>query len=86
MYPRHSLVGLNHQALVDCQQTLLVCMAFDELCRPIEERGEQWRPDTVAMAPQRSITDWLLKSDQLDNSEGEMSGLPYACWCRLLTE
>lgn len=28
MYPRHSLVGLNHQVLVDCQETRLVCMAF----------------------------------------------------------
>ena len=28
MYPRSQLVGLNHQALVDCQQTRLVCMAL----------------------------------------------------------
>ena len=24
MFPRHNLIGLNHQALVDCQQTRLV--------------------------------------------------------------
>ncbi|KAI3330212.1 hypothetical protein F4824DRAFT_492409 [Ustulina deusta] len=48
MYPRHGLVGLNHQALVDCQQTRLVCMAYEELCRPIAERGREWQPDMVA--------------------------------------
>jgi hypothetical protein len=39
MFPRHELIGLNHQALVDCQQTRLVCKAIDELGRPTRERG-----------------------------------------------
>jgi hypothetical protein len=59
MFPRHSLVGLNHQALVDCQQTRLVCMAYEELCRPIAERGQEWQPDNVARSGQTSILDWL---------------------------
>ena len=30
LYPRHSLIGLNHRALEDAQQTRLVCMAFEK--------------------------------------------------------
>ncbi|KAH8757621.1 hypothetical protein F5883DRAFT_567694 [Diaporthe sp. PMI_573] len=59
MYPRHCRIGLNHQALVDYQQTRLVCKAFDELCKPVEERGEEWQPETVATSSQTSILDWL---------------------------
>jgi hypothetical protein len=59
VFPRHSLVGLNHQALVDCQQMRLICMAYEELCKPIAERGQEWRPDTVARSTQTSILDWL---------------------------
>ncbi|KAF2440657.1 hypothetical protein P171DRAFT_447581 [Karstenula rhodostoma CBS 690.94] len=54
MFPRHSLVGMNHQALADCQQT--------RLCKPVAERGEEWRPDAVARSSQRSILDWLQDS------------------------
>lgn len=54
MYPQHSLIGLNHQALVDCQQTRLVCMAFDELCRPIEERRKGWQHDEIERPGQKS--------------------------------
>lgn len=61
MFPRHELVGLNHQALVDCQQTRLVCIAYDELCKPIGDRGEQWHPETIAKVSQKSILDWLQK-------------------------
>jgi hypothetical protein len=59
LYPRHRLIGLNHQALVDCQQTRLVCKAFDELCRPVDKRGEMWQPDTVSSSSQISILSWL---------------------------
>lgn len=31
MYPRNHLIRLNHEALVDCQQTRLICVAFEEL-------------------------------------------------------
>lgn len=62
MFPGHSLVGMNHQALADCQQTRLVCMAYEELCKPVAERGEEWRPDAVARSGQRSILDWLQDS------------------------
>ncbi|KAH8889396.1 hypothetical protein GQ53DRAFT_652574, partial [Thozetella sp. PMI_491] len=59
MYPRHHLIGLNHQELVDYQQARLVCKAFDELCKPVEERGEVWQAKTVATSSQTSILDWL---------------------------
>ncbi|KAH7328011.1 hypothetical protein B0I35DRAFT_6299 [Stachybotrys elegans] len=71
MWPRHSLIGLNHQALVDCQQTRLICMGFDELCRPIEERGAEWRPETVAKTAQTSLDSWLQKkSIDEDSNDG----------------
>jgi len=73
MFPRHSLVGLNHQALVDCQQTRLVCIAYEELCKPIAERGQEWRPDTVARSEQTSILDWLQDSPKANPSDGERS-------------
>jgi hypothetical protein len=73
MYPRHSLIGLNHQAFVDYQQTRLVCMAFDELCKPIEERGEEWRPEAVVQSAQRSIFDWLEGEHVSNNSNSEIS-------------
>ncbi|OIW27556.1 hypothetical protein CONLIGDRAFT_645810 [Coniochaeta ligniaria NRRL 30616] len=51
MYPEHDLVGQNHQALVDYQQTSLVCEAFDQLCKPVAERDARWQPE----APSRQI-------------------------------
>jgi hypothetical protein len=74
MYPRHSLIGLNHQALVDYQQTRLVCMAFDELCKPIEERGDKWRPETCEQSAQTSILDWLRDEHTVEGSNGETRG------------
>lgn len=70
MYPRHQLVGLNHRALEDCQQTRLVCMAFDQLCKPIAERGEEWQPDSVANFAQTSILDWLQPTRKVDDWQG----------------
>jgi hypothetical protein len=70
MYPRHSLVGLNHQALVDCQQTRLICMAYEELCKPIAERGEEWHPDTMARSAQRSILDWFQGKNRVEDANG----------------
>ena len=75
MYPRHQLVGLNHQALEDCQQTRLVCMAFDQLCKPIAERGEEWQPDGVASSGQTSILDWLQPTRKADDSKGKILAL-----------
>ncbi|KAI0430588.1 hypothetical protein F5Y09DRAFT_330948 [Xylaria sp. FL1042] len=69
MYPRHTLVGLNHQSLVDCQQTRLVCMAYEQLCRPIAERGQEWQPDLVARSTQTSIFDWLTSEDGAGGQE-----------------
>lgn len=71
MFPRHVLVGLNHRALVDCQQTRLICMAYEQLCRPIAERGQEWQPDTVARSAQTSILDWLQDTCRVDDSNGE---------------
>ncbi|KAI0906095.1 hypothetical protein F4823DRAFT_608604 [Ustulina deusta] len=61
MYPRHHLIGLNHQALVHCQQTRLVYVGFNELCKPVEERGEERQPETIARSSQKSVLDWLNK-------------------------
>ncbi|KAH8163508.1 hypothetical protein CIB48_g4744 [Xylaria polymorpha] len=76
MYPRHGLVGLNHQALVDCQQTRLVCMAYDELCRSIAERGREWQPDMVAPSTQTCILDWLTRRDDAGDSKEKQGTRP----------
>jgi hypothetical protein len=68
MYPRHSLVGLNHQALVDCKQTRLVCIAYEELCRPLAERGEEWQPDMIARSGQTSILNWLKGTSSVESA------------------
>jgi hypothetical protein len=39
LFPCHELVGRNHRALVDCQQTLLVMTAFEEFAKPIDSPG-----------------------------------------------
>ncbi len=72
MYPRSELVGLNHQALIDCQQTRLDCMAFDELCKPIEDRGEEWNPGTVSRPNTASILEWLKSAHTSENHLGEV--------------
>lgn len=69
MYPRHGLVGLNHQALVDCQQTRLVCMAYEELCRPIAERGREWQPNMVPTSGQTCILDWFTRREDAGDSK-----------------
>ncbi|KAL7953833.1 hypothetical protein V8C34DRAFT_317822 [Trichoderma compactum] len=63
MYPGHHLIGLNHDAVIDCRQTRLVCIGFNELCRPVAERGQQWRGESLAGSSQTSILDWLKKDD-----------------------
>jgi hypothetical protein len=70
MFPVHPLVGLNHEALVDCQQTRLVCMGFNELCRLVEERGTEWQPETVARSSQTTILDFLKKRDRDGKGRG----------------
>jgi hypothetical protein len=64
MFPRHPPVGLNHEALIDCQQTRLVCMGFNELCPPVEEREMEWQPETVARSSQTTILDFLKKTNR----------------------
>jgi hypothetical protein len=39
LFPCHELVGRNHRALVDCQQTLLVMTTFEEFAKPIDNPG-----------------------------------------------
>ncbi|KAM0199954.1 hypothetical protein ACHAPQ_009895 [Fusarium lateritium] len=55
MFPDSDLRGRNHQAWVDCKQTLLVCDAFDALLDPVEIRSEEWLPAKFENEPQRSI-------------------------------
>jgi hypothetical protein len=76
MFPRHELIGLNHQALVDCQQTRLVCKAIDELGRPTRERGGKWQPDSVAKSAQLSILNWLQDEYTVDEGNGEIFCIP----------
>ncbi|KAM0333291.1 hypothetical protein ACHAQA_001952 [Verticillium albo-atrum] len=59
IFPRHNMIGLNHQALVDYQQTRLVCKAMEELSKPFGEREARWCPATVTNISQRSILDWV---------------------------
>lgn len=59
MFPRHDLIGLNHQALVDCQQTRLVLQAAIELTKPAKERGKGWDPERITKNSQMSIRNWL---------------------------
>ncbi|OBS27535.1 hypothetical protein FPOA_01477 [Fusarium poae] len=47
LYPDHELIGLNHRALPDCQQTMLVLDAFEQLCKPSEERSIRWKIETL---------------------------------------
>jgi hypothetical protein len=39
LFPCHELVGRNHRALVDCQQTRLVMTVFEELAKTIDTPG-----------------------------------------------
>ncbi|KAJ4140818.1 hypothetical protein NW768_000019 [Fusarium equiseti] len=64
LFPKHNLVGRNHQALVDCLQTRLVMLAFDWLCQPVEERGKVWSPMNVEGTAQ--TTDPLQTMGQQD--------------------
>lgn len=69
MFPNHRLVGLNHEALIDCQQTRLICLAFKQLCRPVEERQTQWQPAIDKKPLQASIRDWLIKRSPVKEGE-----------------
>lgn len=81
LFPSHPLVGQNHQALVDCQQTRLVCQAFDELCQPVEERSVKWKSADVARCSQPSITDWAKRIPTSENGESiSWIELPSSDW------
>lgn len=59
-YPGHSLVGLNHRAQEDCLQTRLLLLAYEEICKPVLERGKQWVSENIAPVSQQStITRWF---------------------------
>lgn len=47
LYPGHKLIGHNHRALPDCQQTMLVLDAFEQLCKPPEKQELGWRIETL---------------------------------------
>ncbi|KAH0562098.1 hypothetical protein GP486_003203 [Trichoglossum hirsutum] len=75
MYPRHHLVRPNHRALEGCRRMQLVCMAFDELCKPIEERGEEWQLGGAVNSTQKPSLGWLQKSYKVDSGKGEIIAL-----------
>lgn len=62
LFPRHDLVGLNHRALEDSLQTRLLSLAFDELCKPVKQRGGKWRPENITHIAQTSLVSWLQKT------------------------
>lgn len=68
LYPQNPLIGFNHQALADCQQTRLAIVTFEELCKPVEERPEEWQWRKVSKPSQRTILDWVHSTT---NSEGD---------------
>ena len=52
------LVGRNHRALVDCQQTRLVMTAFEEFAKPI---GSPERLEFSDIKPtQQTLDNWLV--------------------------
>ncbi|KAM0555871.1 hypothetical protein ACHAPJ_006272 [Fusarium lateritium] len=64
LYPRHALVGRNHQALVDCEQLRLVLEAYDFFCKPVKRRGTFWEPGNFTAIPQKAIDDFFGKKDE----------------------
>ncbi|KAJ4250556.1 hypothetical protein NW762_011811 [Fusarium torreyae] len=59
MFPGSKLVGRNHEALVHCLQTRLLCKALDWLCKPVKKRGKTWRPETIDGDDYRVSQDFL---------------------------
>lgn len=58
LFPHHELVGRNHRALVDCQQTRLIMMAFEEFAKPI---GSPGRLEFSDIKPtQQTLENWLV--------------------------
>lgn len=47
LFPSHELVGRNHRALVDCQQTRLVMTAFEECAKPISPATLELRLEKI---------------------------------------
>ncbi|CAG7558652.1 unnamed protein product [Fusarium equiseti] len=74
MFPRSALVGRNHQALVDSEQTRLVMTAFDWLCEPVEHRGSEWKPDQFEKPIYPSIVDFYgpKSSAEADPSKAQI--------------
>jgi hypothetical protein len=58
LFPSHELVGRNHRALVDYQQTRLVMTAFEEYAKPI---GSPGRLEFSDIKPtQQTLDNWLV--------------------------
>ncbi|KAK2137533.1 hypothetical protein NOF04DRAFT_1229451 [Fusarium oxysporum II5] len=80
LYPAHSLIGHNHRALPDCQQTRLVCECLDEMFEKSDNRSDRWKAQTLrrfykkAMI-QQSIADWLQpdKKRNADSLDAKVS-------------
>lgn len=70
-YPGHKLIGANHQALADCQQTRYMCLPLPELCKPVEEREAQWRPENIKKPSAGSLHNYfpVMKDHALDHSK-----------------
>jgi hypothetical protein len=75
MFPRSGLVGRNHQALVDSQQTRLVMVGFDWLCKSVKQRGTTWRSENFDMPSHRSIEEFFVPDAQIQGT-AESTGKP----------
>ncbi|KAF5612577.1 zinc finger protein [Fusarium subglutinans] len=74
LYPAHNLIGHNHRALPDCQQTRLVCDCLDEMFEKSDDRSERWKKKALRCfykksMVQQSIADWL-QPDKKRSADG----------------
>jgi hypothetical protein len=74
-YPRHELIGMNHRALEDCLQTRLMILAFEVLCKSLEERGRGWQPTMLTKIGQKNLDYWLRKPPISITVQGESLSL-----------
>ena len=58
-FPRHKLVGKNHEELPDCLQTRLLMLTLEQLLKPCDER-EGWMPKGLSKPCQRDLRTFMV--------------------------
>lgn len=76
LFSHAELVGLNHQALVDCQQTRLIMTVIEEFAKPIGSPGRLEYPDIkpTEQTPENWLVDPIMVSHHQD-TENRADGL-----------